>query len=63
MKQPVRQVLADKQRGGAIDSVSADTSVARAVRQMNELGIGSLGARVKLRAPGRFAGIRWLPSV
>lgn len=42
MDQPVRRVLADKQRGGEIESISPSASVAVAVRQMNERGIGSL---------------------
>lgn len=42
MDQPVSRVLADKQRGEEIESISPDGSVALAVRRMNELGIGSL---------------------
>jgi CBS domain-containing protein len=42
MDQPVSRVLADKQRGGDIESISPAGSVAVAVRQMNDRGIGSL---------------------
>ena len=42
MDQPVSRVLADKQRGEEIESISPGGSVALAVRQMNERGIGSL---------------------
>jgi CBS domain-containing protein len=42
MDQPVSRVLADKQRGAEIQSISPGRTVAVAVQRMNELGIGSL---------------------
>lgn len=42
MDQPVSRVLEGKQRGGEIEAVSPGASVAAAVRQMNQRGIGSL---------------------
>lgn len=42
MDQPVSRVLADKQRGGDIESISPGGNVVDAVHRMNERGIGSL---------------------
>lgn len=42
MDQPASRVLEGKQRGGEIEAVSPGESVAAAVRQMNQRGIGSV---------------------